>query len=79
MNTGSSESPWRKSTYSSGAQTQCVEVATWRKSTHSTGAQSQCVEVATDGVVLIRDTTDRDGGTLSVSASAWSRFISSIK
>lgn len=27
MNTSSSESPWRKSSYSSGAQSQCVEVA----------------------------------------------------
>jgi Domain of unknown function (DUF397) len=27
MNTGSGESPWRKSSYSSGAQSQCVEVA----------------------------------------------------
>jgi hypothetical protein len=79
MSTSSSESPWRKSSYSTGGQSQCVEVATWRKSSYSTGAQSQCVEVATVGVVLIRDTTDRDGGTLSVSASAWSKFTSSIK
>jgi hypothetical protein len=29
--------------------------------------------------VLIRDTTDRDGCTLSVSASAWARFTSAIR
>jgi uncharacterized protein DUF397 len=27
MNTSSGESPWRKSSYSTGAQSQCVEVA----------------------------------------------------
>ena len=27
MNTSSSESPWRKSSYSTGGQSQCVEVA----------------------------------------------------
>lgn len=27
MNTTSSESPWRKSSYSTGGQSQCVEVA----------------------------------------------------
>jgi hypothetical protein len=26
-------------------------------------------------VILVRDTTDRDGGTLSFSASAWSAFV----
>lgn len=60
MNTGSGASPWRKSSY-------------------STGAQSQCVEVATDGAVLVRDTADRDGRTLRVSATAWLRFTSTIK
>jgi hypothetical protein len=60
MNTSSGESPWRKSSY-------------------STGGQSQCVEVATDGPVLVRDTTNRDGGTLVVSLSAWSKFTSAIK
>ena len=51
----------------------------WRKSTYSGGASNQCVEVATDGAVLVRDTTHRDGVTLSVSASAWSKFTSTLK
>jgi Domain of unknown function (DUF397) len=51
----------------------------WRKSSYSGGANNQCVEVATDGAVLVRDTTDRDGGTLTVTASAWSKFTSTIK
>ena len=51
----------------------------WRKSTYSGGSSNQCVEVATNGAVLVRDTTDHDGFTLSVSASAWLKFTSTIK
>ena len=51
----------------------------WRKSTYSGGSSNQCVEVAADGAVLIRDTTDRNGFTLNVSASAWLKFTSTIK
>jgi hypothetical protein len=36
------------------------------------------VEVATAGAVLVRDTTDRDGLTLSVSGTAWTRFLATI-
>jgi hypothetical protein len=45
----------------------------WRKSSFS-GQNGSCVEVASDGAVMVRDTTDRDGGTLSFSASAWVTF-----
>jgi hypothetical protein len=50
----------------------------WRKSTYSGGANNQCVEVAESGLVLVRDTADRDGATLNVSASAWQKFTSTI-
>jgi hypothetical protein len=30
-------------------------------------------------VILVRDTTDRDGGTLAFSAHAWAAFAASIK
>ena len=41
------ELAWFKSSYSSGAGGECVEVAmTWRKSTYSGGAGGECVEVA---------------------------------
>ena len=79
MNSSSSDSPWRKSSYSSGAQSACVEVSTWRKSSYSTGAQSACVEVAAGAAVLVRDTTDRQGCTLTVDATAWTRFLSTIR
>jgi hypothetical protein len=51
----------------------------WRKSTHSQDTGGACVEVATAGAVLIRDTTNRDGFTLSLSAGAWLNFTSAIK
>jgi hypothetical protein len=30
------------------------------------------------GVILVRDTTDRDGLTLSIPADAWARFTDSL-
>jgi Domain of unknown function (DUF397) len=30
-------------------------------------------------VIMVRDTTDRDGGTLSVPADAWRTFTATIK
>jgi Domain of unknown function (DUF397) len=52
----------------------------WRKSSYSGGSSNQCVECGTDaGSVLVRDTANRDGGTLTVSASAWLTFTSAIK
>jgi hypothetical protein len=50
----------------------------WRKSSFS-GSQANCVEVADAGHVLIRDTKDRDGGTLSFSAEAWQEFIGALR
>jgi hypothetical protein len=37
------------------------------------------VEVAGDGAILVRDTTDRDGGTLTFGPDAWRRFAATIK
>lgn len=51
----------------------------WRKSSYSDGNGGQCVEVAGDGVILVRDTTDRDGVTLSVPAVTWKAFTGTIK
>jgi hypothetical protein len=52
----------------------------WRKSSYSGGQGGSCVEVA-DGarMVLVRDTTNRDGMTLSVPAEAWTSFTASLK
>ena len=51
----------------------------WRKSTYSDGNGGQCVEVASDDAVLVRDTQDRQGATLSVTAIAWLRFTASLR
>lgn len=51
----------------------------WRKASYSNGSGS-CVEVAdASPVVLVRDTKDPDGGTLSIPADAWAKFTSSLK
>lgn len=47
----------------------------WRKSSHST-AESNCVEVGlAPGVAAVRDTKERDGGNLAVSAATWAEFL----
>ena len=54
--------------------------ANWRKSTYSGGQGGQCVEVATPpGRVAVRDTTNRDGGTLAFTPDAWDAFLTGLK
>lgn len=53
--------------------------STWRKSTYSDANGGQCVEVASDGRVMVRDTTNRDGVTLSVPADAWAKFTAPLR
>jgi hypothetical protein len=51
----------------------------WRKSSYS-GSNGSCVETASaSGVILVRDTTDRDGGTLSFTAEAWQEFVGQLR
>ena len=51
----------------------------WRKSSYS-GANGSCVETATgNGVVLVRDTTNRHGGTLAFTAGAWQAFLETLR
>ena len=51
----------------------------WRKSSFSSGNGGACVEVATAGAVLVRDTTDRGGFTLSLPAGAWTAFVRTLR
>jgi len=53
----------------------------WRKSSRSNGSSGNCVEVADNlpGRVLVRDTKDRDGGTLAFGPSAWRSFVELAK
>ncbi|MGC4804553.1 DUF397 domain-containing protein [Micromonospora sp. DT233] len=55
--------------------------ARWRKSTKSGNNQGNCVEVADNlaGVVLVRDTKDRDGGTLGFTPDTWQSFVNLAK
>ncbi len=52
----------------------------WRKSTYSEANGGSCVESASGaGVVLVRDTTNRDGGTLAFTAGAWQEFTRALR
>ena len=51
----------------------------WRKSSYSDASGGQCVEVASDSMVKVRDTANRDGGTLSFDAAAWEQFLSTVR
>ena len=51
----------------------------WRKSSHSGANGGSCVEVATTDTVLVRDTTDRGGFTLSVPATTWAAFLATVR
>ncbi|WP_326556713.1 DUF397 domain-containing protein [Micromonospora sp. NBC_01796] len=55
--------------------------ARWRKSSRSNGSGGNCVEVADNlpGHVFVRDTKDRDGGTLTFGPAAWSAFVGFAK
>jgi hypothetical protein len=58
---------------------EATAVENWRKASYSGNGGGNCVEVASDGVVLVRDTTDRGGVALAVPACAWQRFTATIK
>ena len=55
------------------------EVGTWRKASYS-ATNGNCVEVAdAPSLVLVRDTTDRGGVTLTINVQAWQKFIDVIR
>ena len=52
----------------------------WRKSTYSDATGGNCVETASgNGAILVRDTTNRAGTTLTVPAAAWQHFLTRIR
>ena len=52
----------------------------WRKSSYSGANGGNCVETASgDGVIMVRDTTDRGGATLTVSGASWARFTAAVR
>jgi hypothetical protein len=76
----SAEGPaWRKSSYSDASGNACVEVAAWRKSSYSSPSGNACVEVGDAArVIIVRDTTDCGGVTLSFPAGVWQRFTGTL-
>jgi hypothetical protein len=64
------------------ARGDCVEAAAnWRTSSYSANGGADCVEVAPNltGIVLVRDSKDRQEPRLAVSDRAWSAVIQAIK
>jgi hypothetical protein len=54
-------------------------VSDWRKSSYSNDNGGGCVETASgDGMILVCDTTNRDGGTLAFTTEAWEQFTASL-
>ncbi|WP_431923920.1 DUF397 domain-containing protein [Micromonospora wenchangensis] len=53
----------------------------WRTATRSSSNGGDCVEVADNlsGRVLVRDSKDRAGGTLTFSPEAWRDFVAAQK
>jgi hypothetical protein len=52
----------------------------WRKSSYSDANGGQCLETAVgNGQVMVRDTADRAGATLALSAGAWRLFTDALK
>ncbi|MDV6010984.1 DUF397 domain-containing protein [Haloechinothrix sp. LS1_15] len=50
----------------------------WRTARYSSGG-GQCVEVSLGPTARVRDTKDRDGGTLDVPATAWQVFTAALR
>lgn len=68
--------PGKKSTATSGRPNGFA----WRKSTRSGVNGNECVEVACDGkCVLVRDSKNRVGGTLTCLPQDWHAFLDRIK
>ncbi|MFG3119653.1 DUF397 domain-containing protein [Streptomyces sp. NPDC048197] len=71
------ELTWFKSSYSGDSGDSCVEVAlSWRKSSYSGDDSGDCIEIAaTPATVHVRDSKDKDGPQLAVTAGAWAAFV----
>jgi uncharacterized protein DUF397 len=70
---------WRKSSYSGGINSDCVEVALdaygWRKSSYSQDVGSDCVEVALGAAAFVRDSKNTGGPVLTIGVPAWRQFV----
>ncbi|MEU3710155.1 DUF397 domain-containing protein [Streptomyces catenulae] len=49
----------------------------WFKSSYSSGGDGDCIEIAPSPTTIhIRDSKDKDGPHLAVTAASWSAFVS---
>jgi hypothetical protein len=71
---------WRTSSFSGANGDDCVEVGVaWRTSSFSDANGGACVEVGpVAGAVLVRDTKNRTGGTLTLTPAAWRALTSCL-
>jgi hypothetical protein len=52
----------------------------WRKASYSGNGGADCVEAGNViGTVLIRDTKNRDGGTLRFTVAAWNGLVTDVQ
>lgn len=51
----------------------------WRTASYSNANGGQCVEVASAEAVAVRDSTNRNGGTLTFTADAWRSFLGTLR
>jgi hypothetical protein len=57
-----------------------VDGTAWRRSSYSGANGGQCTEVGTaPGLVLVRDSKDRDGPRLAFGRRAWQSFAATVK
>ncbi|WVG04531.1 DUF397 domain-containing protein [Streptomyces iakyrus] len=58
-----------------------LSTAVWRKSTYSNGDGGNCLEVcdAHTAVVPVRDSKAPHGPVLTITAPAWTSFVTSLK
>ncbi|WP_431872744.1 DUF397 domain-containing protein [Nocardiopsis eucommiae] len=75
MHPHTDELVFNKSSYS-GGNGNCVEVARFRKSSFSGARTENCVEVAdAPGMSAVRDTQNRELGTLTFPSHEWSALL----
>ncbi|GAA1994688.1 DUF397 domain-containing protein [Amycolatopsis minnesotensis] len=70
---------WRTSSYTN-ANGACVEVGVdWRTSSYTSG-NNECVEVGTSPfAILVRDTKQRNGGSLRIDSRPWRAFLTEVR
>lgn len=73
------EAEFRKSSFSGGANSSCVELA-WRKASFSGGQNSSCVEVArVEALFGLRDSKNVGGPVLMLGESSGQAFLAAVK